>query len=140
MKADLPPTTGPRRLTEAEYGHSPVWSDCGAEGDMAADERGECALFSSVAELRRRCTVYGVPVPDTAHGSCRRVFALDASQIIDDALVEHHEEAQFTREAEAELQPLLDAWVAKHGNQIETWEQDTTTVVVLDKEPSRDNG
>lgn len=87
-------------------------------------------FFSSVAELRTYCNDVGVEPPPYVYACKAMLLSMNAEWIIEDALEEHHENARdsISKEAEDELQSLLNAWCAKQT--VRTWFQDTTRVVL----------
>lgn len=98
----------------------------GAEGE---------GYYPDVATMKRQREVMGVDPPAYVW-ACREVTpSTDASQVIDDALQEHHESARdaISNEQIVELQGFLDGWWKRTGTF--SWFPDYGRAVVID--PSR---
>lgn len=96
--------------------------------------------FRSVDELIEACAEDGEELPAFVWATTETHLSLDADNILESALEEHHEEARagISREAERDLQALLDVWVARTDTKVTTYMEDRSRAVVLgDEERAR---
>lgn len=108
---------------------APVSSSSGTTGDY----------FRSVDELVEACADEGIVLPAFVWATREVHLALDADSILESALEEHHEEARagISREAERDLQDMLDAWAARPDAKVTTYVEDRTCAVVFGDEEQR---
>lgn len=103
----------------AEYGDGMVL----VEDDHGRDWGGRNGWHDSLDDLRDAVVVWREDHPGEplltlyVYGSTPRRMTLDTSHLIEDALQDFHEGAhdEISREAEVELQALLDAWCEANG-------------------------
>lgn len=87
-------------------------------------------FFRSIAELEEYCADHELPLPQTVIACAPKTLSMDARDIIQQALEEHHEdacEAISTTERE-ELQAFLDGWCERTG--VVSYEPTTTEVML----------
>ena len=99
------------------------------------DMNGE-GWFSSVRALVIACARAGIPLPPYAWAAVPRGLSINADDVVDLALNDHHEEAGDELEpgAKAALQGLLDTWIRAYGRKVKTWEEHTGHLVILGDE------
>jgi hypothetical protein len=117
------------RVTPTAYGEKPVCAPAWWDGPSGPGDGGE--WWPSVAALLEACTEAHQDPPPYAWACSLVPFAMNARSLLEDVLQEHHEDASesISSKAQADLQTLLDAWCAKQN--VQTWEHDFGTVVVL---------
>ncbi len=96
------------------------------------DDETDDHFFSSVTELIECCKVRGVPVPKEVNGCYEMSISINAEDVLESALEEHHEDARSSiPNAEVEkLQELIDEWCAVQ--KVITYFQDTSVIVEID--------
>ena len=87
--------------------------------------------FKSVDEVIVYCAENDLPRPKFVWACTSTPLKLDASDIIDAALEDHHEDARdnISDADEQRLQAFLDEWTAAQG--IVSWSEDNTRAVML---------
>ena len=104
--------------------HGPVYSD---NLDECYDDFGDAwqALLDSddLHEIARESITFW---------ACHvKPFSLGAGDIVYDELGNHFEGAEIGDDPQTELQHVLDVWIGKYAGDIETYEQDTTRMLVI---------
>lgn len=89
--------------------------------------------FASVDDLLAYCADEGVEPPAYVWGCLELAFQINAHDVIENALEEHHEEAKYkiSDESIGELQEFLVAWCAKQD--VKSYYEDRSTAVIIKK-------
>lgn len=87
---------------------------------------------SDLDALREWCADWEAPVPAYVHPCDEETFALDAGQIIESALDDHHDDGADQVVDEEGLEAFLKEWNAKQT--LRSCFPDTKRVIVLDQE------
>lgn len=106
-----------QKISEAEY------DGCLVVGDSDA-------YHETIDDLIEWCRDTDTPFPQWAWAVTESKFHIDADDIVDQELSEHHEEAAVSRTARANLKEFLDAWCARQG--VTTLWPDYTRVILLE--------
>jgi hypothetical protein len=91
--------------------------------------------YATVADLRDAFD--GEGLPSEVWACTTMPVKLDADHILDGAFDDHHEDArsELPAGAEANLQTMLDAWVAAFAKDIVSWDPDYSRFIVLAPDP-----
>lgn len=93
-------------------------------------DRDHSEWYPSVDEMIERLFDDLKEIPKYAWAATINKLSLNAQSIVDNALEDHHEDAEVDDNEVKKLQSLLDEWCASQG--VESWEEDTSTVVLID--------
>lgn len=115
-----------RKVLAEEYDDPVCWP--GHVGSFGA------GYFEDVSELLDYCEDHDVPVPGWVWACTPVPLRVDAQEVIDRALEEHHEGASewLLSNGVRDLQEALDAWCKRQL--VQTWLLDHSCIVVLDAE------
>lgn len=115
-----------RRVLAEEYDDPVCWP--GHVGSFGA------GYFEDLSELLDYCEDHDLPVPGWVWACVAVPLRIDAQEVIDRALEEHHEGASewLLSNGVRELQSVLDSWCRRQL--VQTWLPDRSCIVVLDAE------